>query len=259
MNRPVEVPPAARWRVAVTRDEPAGGPLAQALAGHGLIAVPCPVLIAQPPPDPGALARVAAGLEAFDWVIVASARAVTALAQARGGRWPAGVRTAAVGPRTAEALRAHGVWPPPLVADSDGADALWTRLRDADTWPARRVLVATTPGGREGLADALRDAGALVEEIDAYRMAPRALPAIAADWTAAAPDAAVIASPRVATTLILAIGTASLTRLTALVAIGPTTADALTRAEVACAVAEQADFAAVARTMAERLAAETRR
>ena len=68
-----------------------------------------------------------------------------------------------------------------------------------------------------------------------------------------------IASPRVATTLIMAVGTASLTRLTALVAIGPTTADALTRAEVQCTVAEQADFAAAARTMAGLLAAETRR
>jgi len=237
--------------VAVTRDEPAGGPLARALEAVGFVAVPCPVLVAQPPPDPGALARAATGLDAFDWVVVASARAVAALAAARGGRWPAGVRTAAVGSRTAAALRDLGAWPPPIVGEGDGAEPLWTRLRGADTWPGRRVLVATTPGGREFLADALRDAGAAVEELDTYRMAPRPMAAIAADWTAAGPDAAVIASPRVAATLIMAVGTATLTRLRALVAIGPTTAEALTRAEVACTIADRADFSEVARTLAD--------
>jgi uroporphyrinogen-III synthase len=251
VTAPLDPSSAPRWRVAVTRDEPAGGPLARALEAAGFIAVPCPILVAQPPPDPGALARVAGGLDAFDWVVVASARAVTALAGARGGRWPAGVRTAAVGPRTAEALRTLGAWPPPLVGAADGAESLWARMREADTWPGRRVLVATTPGGREFLADALRDAGAAVEELDAYRMAPRPMAAIAADWTAAAPDAAVVASPRVAATLIMAVGTTTLARLRALVAIGPTTAAALTRAEVGCAVADRADFGEVARTLAD--------
>jgi uroporphyrinogen-III synthase len=208
------------------------------------------VLVAQPPSDLRAVERAAADLHAYDWVVCASARSVAALAAARPGRWPAGVRTAAVGARTAAALLDCGAWPRPLVGADDGANSLWARLRDADHWTGRRVLVPTTPGGRRVLADRLREAGATVEEVETYRMAPRLLADIAEDWTAGRPDAAVIASPRVAETLIQAVGVAALTRLAGIVAIGSTTADAVRRSGVVCAVSDTADFGDAARALA---------
>ncbi|MGD9902059.1 MAG: uroporphyrinogen-III synthase [Vicinamibacterales bacterium] len=247
MSAPPSRPDRA-WRVAVTRDEPADGPLTRALEAAAFVAVPCAVLVAQPPPDPGGLARVAAGLDGYDWVVATGPRAVAALTAARGSRWPAGLRTAAVGLRTAEALTAHGAWPPPLAAAN--ADALWARLRDAERWPTRRVLVATTTGGDHLVADGLRDVGAAVEEVDAYRMAPRPLADIAADWQRGDIDAAVVAGAATATTLILAVGTGALARLAALLAVGPATADALRRAEVACHLAADGDFAAAAESLA---------
>ena len=250
---------APPWRVAVTRDEAADGPLSRALAAAAFAPCSCPILIEAPPADPEALGHAATTLDRYDWIVCASLRSVRALAHARTRPWPAGVRTAAVGAQTARALQDAGATPPPLAGDGDGADALWTRLRDADTWPGRRVLVATTPGGRRGLAEALSAAGAQVDEVETYRMEVRPAAAIVSDWRAAAPDAAVIASPRVATVLVEAVGAGALRDLRAIVAIGHTTAAALTAATVAAAIADAADFTAAARTLASLRDAEAGR
>ena len=255
---PVDSPAAPRWRVAVTRDEAADGPLASALAAAQFVPVACPVLVEGPPADPAALARAGQALHAYDWIVCASARSVAALIAARRGPWPAGVRTAAVGPRTAAALVAAGAAAAPLTGEGDGAEALWARLRAADTWPGRRVLLATTPGGRRSLADSLVAAGAVVDEVEAYRMAARPARAIVEAWAAAAPDAAVVASARVAGALVEALGAAPLRTLAAVVAIGHTTAAALADAAVPCVVAARADFSEAVRALtAERARAVT--
>jgi uroporphyrinogen-III synthase len=244
--------PAAPWRVAVTRDEAVDGPLTRALAAAGFTPVACPVLV-EAPADGPALTRAAASLHSYDWIVCASGRSVGVLAAARGGQWPVGVRTAAVGSHTSAALAAAGAIPEPLVGGGDGADALWAHLRDADRWPGRRVLVATTPGGRRTLAEALLAAGAAVDEVDTYRMEPRPAVAVAAAWAAAAPDAAIVASARTAAALVGAIGAGQLNTLRALVAIGHSTAATLTAAGVSCTIAERAGFTdAVAALSARR-------
>ena len=81
-------------------------------------------------------------------------------------------------------------------------------------------------------------------------MEARPADAIARDWRAAAPDAAVIGSPRVATVLVEAVGAGALRDLRGMVAIGHTTAAALTAAAVAAAIADAADFTSAARTLA---------
>jgi uroporphyrinogen-III synthase len=235
--------PSPRWRVAVTRDEPPDGALAHALAARGFTPVSCPVLMEGPPDDGAALSRAGRALQSYDWIVCASVRSVVALATARAGPWPAGVRTAAVGAHTAAALSAAGASPAPLFGVGDGADALWAGLRDADRWQGRRVLIATTPGGRRTLADALAAAGAAVDAVETYRMTARAPAAIAAAWAAAAPDAAIVASARTAAALIGAIGAPRLAALHGLVAIGPATAAALGAAGVPCAIAARAGFA----------------
>ncbi|MCC7176939.1 MAG: uroporphyrinogen-III synthase [Acidobacteria bacterium] len=244
------------WRVAVTRQEAADGPLSEALRRHGLVPVPCPVMLEVPPSDPGPISRAATHLDAFDWVICASARAVRALELARSRPWPAGVRTAAVGEATARALEALGVIPPPVVGPDAGADALWSTLADLDTWPGRRVLVLSTPGGRTTLVDGLRGAGAAVEVVDAYAMAARDAADIRDDWARARADAAVLASPRAAATLVAAVGREALAALRAVVAIGPTTARELAAMGIACVVPERAAFDAAAATLASLQTAE---
>lgn len=237
------------WRVCVTRDERPDGALADALRARGFNPAPCVVLVECEPESPEHLRRVAARLDEFDWIICASARAVGALTAARGAPWPPGVRTAAVGRRTAEALVTTGASPPPVVAEGDGADALWNALRHQADWRDVRVLLPTTSGGRRTLVDALRSAGAAVEEVEAYRMCTRDRRAIAADWAAAAPDAAVIASPRAADALLDAVGGDALRHLQVVVAIGHTTADALRDRGIPALVPATADFREAVRVL----------
>ena len=246
------------WRVCTTRDEPSTGPLAEALRAHGFIAVACPVTREVAADDPGPLISAAARLEQYSWVVCASARSVAALRRARTAPWPRGLRTAAVGDVTARALLDAGADPAPLVGDEGGADALWATLQDADQWPGRRVLIPTTAGGRRLLIDRLAEAGALVETVEAYRMQKLPPQAIFGAWHDAAPNAAVIASPSAAEALVEAIGAPALASLHAVVAIGRTTAETLTRLGLPALVAGHTDFAEVARTLAAHRAAEVR-
>jgi uroporphyrinogen-III synthase len=247
--------PHRAWRVAITSDV---GRLDGALverAGAALDLVACPVLVEAPPEDVSGLAAVSVRLETYDWVLCASVRAVGALRRLHPAPWPAGVRSAAVGTVTAAALTEFGATPPPLTTAVPGADALWAAIEPLGPWSARRVLVLTTPGGRTTLADQLRAAGAHVDIVEAYRMEPRPLDEIRRDWHAAAPDAVIIGSPRAAQTLAEAIGRAGLARLEAVVAIGPTTGEAVTALGIPCVVSPSATFAAAVETMA-RLRAE---
>lgn len=249
----VLMPPAnvvsGAWRVAVTRDEDEHGPLSSALRSEGFQPVPCPVMKQWPSQQGAALESAAASLDTFDWIICSSRRAVSALSDLRTSSWPRAVRTAAVGAATAQALVAAGADPPPVTAEAEGADALWAMLSELE-WTGRRVLVPTVPGGRRVLLDGLRHAGALVTEIEAYRMAPRAGEHIRADWLSAAPDAAVIASPSTATALVEAVGHEVLVALRAIVAIGPTTEAALTAAALPSRLSMRADFGSAASTLA---------
>jgi uroporphyrinogen-III synthase len=238
------------WRVANTRDEGPGGPLARALEAEGLVPVPCPVLRERAAPDAARLASAVARLADCAWLIVSSARSVRALQTAGLDRWPAGLRSAAVGTATAGALLDAGAAPAPLVGDGDGAEALWTVLRTETDWRGARVLVATTPGGRTTLPDRLRDAGAAVEVVEAYAMEARPAEAIRADWQRAAADAVVLTSARAATTLAAAVGADTLARLQAIVAVGASTVDALQGMGLDAHVAPQADLVATARVAA---------
>lgn len=237
------------WRVAVTRDEDDHGPLSSALRDEGFYPARCVVLEEAPSSEPAALEAAAANLDRFDWIICSSARTVSALTGARTTAWPRGVRTAAVGARTAEALVSAGADPAPLVGASEGAEALWAALATIE-WNHRRVLVPTVAGGRRMLIDGLRQAGAVVTEVEAYRMIPRPAAQIRADWLAAAPDAAVIASPSTASALLEIVGHDALAALRTVVAIGPATSAALAAATVPCHQATHASFREAARTLA---------
>lgn len=277
-------------RVAVTRDEGADGELSRALRGHGLEPALCAATITAESPEPERLADAARHLERYDWLIVASRRAVEALFAARaaaldgagdgaavdalGAGGGAGdsaaaashpdgngasaalsltLRSAAVGARTAAALAAHGLRAA-FIAPEAGARALALALRDADRWPGRRCLLPRALDGGRELAEALIEWGARVDEVVAYRTLARPPADIAAAWTAAAPAAAVIASPSAARALHAAIGSDPLRALRALVAIGPTTRDALARLGLEALLPQRPDFESAAECVALALA-----
>ena len=127
-------------RVVVTRPRAQARPLVAALQAAGAEVVECPLIEIERTSD----APVdAAG---YDWVIVTSPNGADELA-ARGRNLPA---VAAVGPGTAEALRAHGI-EPAFVPRESTQDGL---LREFPR-PAGRVLFAAAEGARRGPIDAL--------------------------------------------------------------------------------------------------------
>ena len=228
--------------MAVTRDDTGDRSLLDALEAAGFVPVPCPVLVEGPAPDAVALSTIARNLEAFDWIICSSTRAVTALTRARGSRWPSQPRTAAVGAVTAAAMRDAGARQP-AVGHAFTARSLWATLASIDAWPGKRVLITTVNGGRRDVINGMREAGAQVTELECYTMVPRAAADIRRDWQNAVPGAVLLGSADTARVLIEAIGVDALRNLDAIVPIGPTTAAALAQAGLDAVPPARATFA----------------
>lgn len=236
-------------RVAMTRDEGPDGELARALRARGLDPVSCPAVTTAPSPEQARLEDSARHVERYDWLVVASARAVVALIDARNGApLPAALRTAAVGQRTAAVLVENGAHAP-LTAARAGATALLDVLAAAGPWTGRRCLLPRALDGGRALADALRRLGADVDEVAAYRTVERPAAEIATAWRLARPEAAVVASPSVANALVHAVGVPELQRLVVLVAIGETTLAALAALGLTAVMSPRADFESVAETL----------
>ena len=127
-------------RVIVTRPRAQAGPLVGRLEELGVEVVECPLIeierISDDPVD-------CAG---YDWLVITSPNGADEIAR-RGRNIP---RVAAVGPGTAEALRAHGL-APEFVARESSQDGL---MREFPR-PAGRVLFAAAEGARGGSVDEL--------------------------------------------------------------------------------------------------------
>src|SRR5690242_15618932 len=179
----------------ITREVEAAAVYAAVLAPMGLEGVAMPVTCTAPARDPGELVRA---LERGGQVaiVVGSMRAASALASARGGAGVgafggggagtvAGARAGAdaragagasaglaevwaVGPATARALAEAGIPAVVPVGVRDGA-TLARALVEARAVAGKRVLVPRAEEGREEAIAILREAGAEVEAIAAYR------------------------------------------------------------------------------------------
>ena len=184
-----------RRRVLVTRAEAQATPLALRLEALGYEVVLCPLIRIEP------LGDSPIDVADFDWVVVTSPNGATELAR-RLTSPPR--RLAAVGPATADALRARGL-EPDLVPRISSQEGLLTELPR----PPGRVLLAAAEGARRLLVDEL---GAVF--LPLYRtveLRPERMPE---------GDLAVVASPSAARAL------AATTARLPVVAIGPHTAEA---------------------------------
>ncbi|MBV8605185.1 MAG: uroporphyrinogen-III synthase [Pelomonas sp.] len=149
------------------------------LASLGVAAQSLP-LIDIGPGEPGAAAAAWRALGGARLAVFASPNAVAAFFVARPATalWPAGALAACVGPGSAAALAAAGVpaaqiVAPPAEAASFDSEQLWLRLDSLD-WRGARVLLLRGGGGREWLAERLREQGAHTTAYTVYRrQAPR--------------------------------------------------------------------------------------
>ena len=238
--------------VVVTRAEGSDGPLSRELRELGLKVLTWPavtVAAAELTPLMQALNKV----QSFGWIVFASRHAVAAVLE-RLPTPPQRVRIAAVGRATAQVLRQRG-WPVDLVPDDASAAALVAAF--AAQWtPADAGVQILFPASSRALptiAAGLRQLGAQVTQVEAYRTAAAALDvAECRAWIARDVIGAVtFASPSAVAELARSLGAADFGRLltnAAAVAIGRTTAHELASHGHHAVVAESATLHGLALT-----------
>ncbi|MET0405768.1 MAG: uroporphyrinogen-III synthase [Cystobacter sp.] len=226
----------------VTRPRDRSEELCFLLEDEGAHVLHVPLLELVPPEDTRPLNAAAESIQRYTWVVFASASAVDALMEAlrEAGTTEqlSPVRLAVVGPRTARAVEGYGL---KVSAEAPGGtgEALAEVLRPM-LYPEDEVLLPAAEEGRRELEDALREHGARVTRVTAYRAIATTLPTeVRALLEGSPPDVALFASPRTAEAFLEDAGRERL-GAARLVAIGPTTAAALSHLGLTvAAVAEQ--------------------
>lgn len=166
-------------RVLVTRPAAQATEWVDRLGAHGLDAVALPLMAIEPLVDASAVHDTWARLGDLRLVVFVSPNAADRFFAERPGtcRWPAHLLAASPGPGTTRTLIGWGVGPDLIVAPAADSlqfdsEALWLALQRHDWRGAPVVIVRGEGGGRDWLADVLRQAGALVVPLAAYRRAP---------------------------------------------------------------------------------------
>jgi uroporphyrinogen-III synthase len=204
-------------QIVVTRPREQAGPLAEGLERLGATVSIVPLVGIEPVEDMSRLDAALPALAAYDWIVFTSANGVVAVGERLTGTL-AEAKVAAVGPATAEAVRALGV-EPAFVPERFAAEEIAAGLEPVE---GSRVLLPQADIAEPQLADKLRSCGATVDVIAAYRTIQ------------IEPSASGISTIRRADAVILASGSAarSLARLDGVgdgalvVCIGPKTAEA---------------------------------
>jgi len=164
--------PLSGRRIIVTRARAQASELADRLTELGADVVEAPAIVIEQA-DPGPLRAALARLPDYQWALFTSQNAVEiawdALRDAGGdARRLAGVRVGAVGQATARALLARGI-AADVIPPRATAEGLADVLRGHPDVRGARVLFIMAQGAGESLPALLRDAGATVDDVVAYR------------------------------------------------------------------------------------------
>src|SRR4051812_46886526 len=159
-------------RIVVTRSREQAGELVEMLEERGAEAIQAPTIRIAPPEDMSALERACLDASDFDWVVFTSANAVDSFMQRMLAvsdiRELRGVRLCAIGPSTAQRLNRYGLRVD-LTPEEARSEAVIDALRSGEPLTGTRFLLPRADIAREVLADQLREAGAVVTEVVAYR------------------------------------------------------------------------------------------
>lgn len=161
--------------IVVTRPRAQAEALAGMIAAQGGTAVVFPVLDIAPADDPAPLQAALARLDDYALAIFISPNAVDfslpAILAVRS--WPSALRAAAIGQSSVAALAKHGVEGAIVPSGQFDSEALLSLAElQAGRVAGRKVLILRGNGGRELLADTLRERGATVDCVPCYRRSP---------------------------------------------------------------------------------------
>ena len=161
-------------RVLVTRPAHQTDELRTLLRDEGADARCVPAIRVAPPSDPRPLADAVAAARAYRWIVLTSANGVRALfdevdRQGLDARAFGGARVAAIGPVTAEALLARGLRADVMPDEYRGEGAAEAILAADAELAGARVLIPRAEVAREALPAMLRERGARVDVVPAYR------------------------------------------------------------------------------------------
>jgi len=225
-------------RVVVTRAKEQSASMVDALGEEGAEALEFPAIAFEEPTDAAPLARSLDALREGRYAVAVftshngvdrffralDARSLDARAFGR-------TRVAAIGPATAESLRARGVRAD-LVAKEFVGEALARDVLDALGEGAKgaRALVARAEVARDALPDALRAAGVEVDVVAVYKTVPAPAEAVASlrgSLEAGAVDAVTFTSSSTVASVCDALGpdAAALLARTTVASIGPVTSE----------------------------------
>jgi uroporphyrinogen-III synthase/uroporphyrinogen III methyltransferase/synthase len=165
--------------VLVTRAAKQAGKLSDGLRALGAIPVEVPILEIRPPESYSPLDAALRHLDRYHWLILTSANAVRAVAERAAlhgidlSQFPT-LQVAAVGTTTAAEAQKSGL-AVTLTPESYVGESLVAAL--AGQIGGKRVLLARAAIARDVIPNALGDAGATVDVVDAYQNAiPEAAP-----------------------------------------------------------------------------------
>lgn len=163
-------------RIAVTRTRKQAGELIERLRALGADAFELPTIRIEPAPNKREFYELVLDAHTYDWLVFTSPNGVDAFFAAfyeiyKDARELGGVRIAAIGPATAERVRAFHL-AVDLQPEKYVAEAIIDALQKETTVENLKFLLARAEGAREVLATELTRLGAIVDEAIAYRTVP---------------------------------------------------------------------------------------
>jgi uroporphyrinogen-III synthase len=156
--------PLSGKRIVVTRAVNQAEELAEPLRSLGAEVILLPVIGIAPPIDPEPLRQAAHSAHEYDWIIFTSTNAVSAFASERPDL---NVPVATIGAATRQAAEKLG-WNVTVTPKEYVAEALVEALA-AQQLAGKRILIPSAAVTRDVVPPALRELGALVDVVEAYR------------------------------------------------------------------------------------------
>ncbi|KAA1422145.1 uroporphyrinogen-III C-methyltransferase [Mumia zhuanghuii] len=180
-----ETKPLFGWRVLVPRTKEQAATLANRLRGYGAVSEEVPTISVEPPRNPQQMDKAVRGLVEgrYEWVAFTSVNAVKAVREkfdeyGLDARAFSGLKVAAVGEKTAEAISAWGIRPDLVPSGEQSSRGLLEEWPPYDELldPINRVFLPRADIATEQLVAGLIELGWEVDDVTAYRTVRAAPP-----------------------------------------------------------------------------------